>query len=99
LLSIIPYKVFEPIIEKTTFLQFIPIPLLCTSFCLLKVMSTSTEAPSAQPELVVAEDATKIPEDDDIAQTSMFVAEVASIINHEDINGILATQADMYVHK
>eukprot|EP00026_Physarum_polycephalum_P016635 Phypoly_transcript_17591.p1 GENE.Phypoly_transcript_17591~~Phypoly_transcript_17591.p1 ORF type:complete len:135 (+),score=26.11 Phypoly_transcript_17591:344-748(+) len=66
-------------------------------------MSASTEAlptPGAQPEPVVAEDATKEAEaeeeeEEDLVQTSMFVAEVASIINHEDINGILATQAEV----
>lgn len=64
--------------------------------------TTSTEAPvpitpSAQvPEAVVAEEV-KPQEEEDIKHSAEFVAEVASIINHEDIQAILATQEEMYV--
>ena len=66
-------------------------------------MASSIEAPPPPTApiapLVVAEDPTKSIEGDDVVHSSAFVAEVSSIINHEDIKAILATQAEMYVHK
>ena len=63
-----------------------------------EVIPSITLSATGQPEaVVVAEEATKAAEVEDVPQTSLFVAEVASLINHEDIQAILATQADMYV--
>jgi hypothetical protein len=67
-------------------------------------MASSTEVPpptpSAQPEPVVAEDPTKTtPEEAEYTpHTSAIVAEVASMMNHADVQSILAIQAEMYVY-
>lgn len=63
--------------------------------------STTTEpqpppTPTAQPEAVLAEEV-KVEKEEDITQSKLFVEEVASLINHEDIQAILAVQAEMYV--
>lgn len=61
------------------------------------ISTTEASTPGVQPAAVEAEDATQKTEGEEYPNTAMFVSEVASLINHEDIQSILATQAEMYV--